>query len=852
MRSALGSQKKGYVFQNYIEQVFHAMTLEEQEFSKEEAISHSHQVHSYIAEIRNQIHTLKKQAREQIRQKQLSNLIGVLDSYEKKFARYVQHILDIQTLNSRLVTESERLQRRVEEYTRHPESGRQIYLAATRAIIGQSNFTHTGSVKHREEATRYFDQLHFTLLTLGENIESDEQKLQVYRIDRAATSFETVFLHFVEQEKSLNEAQQKLREAFLELRQELSRSIAIEFQLANEHVLYLQRLIITIVIVAVLLSLIATLILSKIITQPINLLKQSAQRIVEGDLNTSVKIQSSDEIGDLGILFNHMTHELRSSFHQLEKYRDHLEELVKERTRELEIEISERENTERELQISEKRFRTFFDNSTDPILVANPSTRSFVLANHAMCSLLGYTEQELTSLSVDAIHPKNVLPSIMKTFDEMAIGKGTIAKSVPMLRNDGSTFPAEISSTIIEIGDQQFMLGCFRDISERIAAEEERLKVRKLESVGVLAGGIAHDFNNILAAVLGNVSLLLVLTDKNDKRFKLLKQLETASLRARDLTQQLLTFSKGGEPVKEVASVAQIIKESASFVLRGTNIRCDYLFDRNPWVAEVDAGQISQVIQNIVINAQHSMPDGGVITITCRNVIPTFSQAENLANKRCLEITISDQGCGIEKHLIERIFDPYFTTKTDGSGLGLAITHSIIAKHDGNISVSSSPSKGTTFSILLPAIDTPLEIPPPSVQSNTQISKISGKILIMDDDLQVREITCSLLEHLGFSVITSADGNEAISEYTKSMKTDKPIDLVIMDLTIPGGMGGKETAEKILALDPEAKLIVSSGYSHDPIMANYREFGFQNFLSKPYQLSELQSVLKPMFPTTID
>lgn len=852
MRSALGSQKKGYVFQNYIEQVFHAMTLEEQEFSKEETISHSHQVHSHIAEIRNQILTLKKQAREQIRQEQLSNLLGVLESYEKTFASYVQHILEMQTLSSRLFSESERLLRRVEEYTRHPESGRDIYFAATRAIIAQSDFSHTGSVKHREEVTQYFDQLHSNLLTLTQDIESDDQKLRAYRIDRAATSFETIFLHFVEQEKSLNKAQQKLRETFLELRQELSRSIAIEFQLANEHVVYLQKLIITIAIIAVLLSLIATLILSKIITQPINLLKQSAQRIVEGDLNTSVKIQSSDEIGDLGILFNHMTHELRSSFHQLEKYRDHLEELVKERTRELEIEISERENTERELQVSEKRFRTFFDNSTDPILVANPETRSFVLANRAMCSLLGYTEQELTSLSVNAIHPEDAIPDIMEAFDEMAIGKENIAQSIPMLRKDGSIFPAEISSTLIEIGEQQFMLGCFRDITERIAAEEERLKVRKLESVGVLAGGIAHDFNNILAAVLGNVSLLLVLTEKNDKRFKLLKQLETASLRARDLTQQLLTFSKGGEPVKEVASVAQIIKESSSFVLRGSNIRCDYLFDHDPWVAEVDAGQISQVIQNIVINAQHSMPDGGIITITCRNVIPTLSQAENLVNKRCLEITISDQGSGIEKHLIERIFDPYFTTKTDGSGLGLAITHSIIAKHDGNISVTSSPSKGTTFSILLPAIDTPLAIPPPSVRSDTQISKISGKILIMDDDPQVREITCSLLEHLGFSVITSTDGKQAISEYTKSMKTDKPIDLVIMDLTIPGGMGGKETAERILALDPEAKLIVSSGYSHDPIMANYREFGFQNFLSKPYQLSELQSVLKPLFPSTID
>jgi len=234
--------------------------------------------------------------------------------------------------------------------------------------------------------------------------------------------------------------------------------------------------------------------------------------------------------------------------------------------------------------------------------------------------------------------------------------------------------------------------------------EEEILKVKKLESVGVLAGGIAHDFNNILTAILGNISLALISGNLDEKTRKRLTEAEKASVRAKDLTQQLLTFSKGGEPIRETAPIADLIRDSADFVLHGSNVSCRYLLPDDLWLADVDRGQISQVIQNLIINAKHAMPDGGIIEVEAKNTESLIPPDRALPGpNRYIRITISDHGAGIPANLIDKIFDPYFTTKEKGSGLGLAISHGIITKHDGFISVRSKQGEGTTFTIYLPA-----------------------------------------------------------------------------------------------------------------------------------------------------
>ncbi|MDH5298447.1 MAG: PAS domain S-box protein, partial [Desulfobulbaceae bacterium] len=382
----------------------------------------------------------------------------------------------------------------------------------------------------------------------------------------------------------------------------------------------------------------------------------------------------------------------------------------------------------------------------------------------------------------------------------------------------------------------------FRDVTEEEKREEELLKVKKLESIGVLAGGIAHDFNNILAAILGNISLAMQFVTE-EKTHQLLEQAEKASLRARDLTQQLLTFSKGGEPIKKLAAITEIIRESSQFVLRGSNVRCDYHFAEDLWPVEIDSGQISQVIQNIVINADHAMPEGGVIEVRCENATPEMTK--RLPPNRSgpfIKITIRDEGIGIARSHIDRIFDPYFSTKSKGSGLGLAITHSIIKKHHGHIWVESEPGAGTTFSILLPAAEGQ------TVSARRQGDAIpqgggGQRILVMDDEEMVRQISRQMLSHLGYEVVLARDGAEAIGLYEESMSSGQKIDAIIMDLTIPGGMGGKEAVNRVLTLDRQARVIASSGYSNDPVMANPGEHGFVGAINKPYQLKELLEIL---------
>ena len=381
----------------------------------------------------------------------------------------------------------------------------------------------------------------------------------------------------------------------------------------------------------------------------------------------------------------------------------------------------------------------------------------------------------------------------------------------------------------------------FRDVTEQKKREEELLKIKKLESVGVLAGGIAHDFNNILTAILGNISLADLYIEKEHKAHRLLKEAEKASIRAKDLTQQLLTFSKGGDPVKETASIKEVIIDSADFVLHGGNVSCRYAIGDDLWLVDIDKGQISQVIQNIVINARHAMPEGGSITISCEN-IPDIAKesALSLPHGRYIKITIADTGTGIPEKYLDKIFDPYFTTKHEGSGLGLAITHSIIAKHEGHIAVRSKSGEGTTFTIYLPASAKQISR---DVKVQAPGKAVRAVVLVMDDEEMILDLAKGMLTHFGHEVLQAKDGKEAIAIFREHCHSDYPVDVVIMDLTIPGGMGGEEAVKEILKIDPNARAIVSSGYANDPVMANYRQYGFKAAIGKPFEMARLRETI---------
>ncbi|MCI5158730.1 MAG: response regulator [Candidatus Electrothrix sp. AUS1_2] len=372
--------------------------------------------------------------------------------------------------------------------------------------------------------------------------------------------------------------------------------------------------------------------------------------------------------------------------------------------------------------------------------------------------------------------------------------------------------------------------------------EQERVKMRKLESVGVLAGGIAHDFNNLLSAILGNIELASAGISGDGKISALLADARKATERASKLTYQLLTFSKGGEPIKEKTSLPDLVSESANFVLHGSQVSCEFFFADDLWMIHADSGQISQVIQNIILNAKDAMPNGGRITVRCENV---KDLASGLLLRRpkgnFVRITIQDTGVGIPQDIMDSIFDPYFTTKKKGNGLGLAICHSIIKKHGGHITVHSQPQQGTGFSIYLPAFSVADSA---AAEPQTKEAAVSStRIMVMDDDSMLRTLARSQLTALGHDAVLVKDGAEAISTYQEMQDSEHPVDIVILDLTIPGGMGGKETAQKLLQVDPAAKLIVASGYSNDPVMAEYREYGFRAAVAKPFTLKELRKAI---------
>lgn len=410
-------------------------------------------------------------------------------------------------------------------------------------------------------------------------------------------------------------------------------------------------------------------------------------------------------------------------------------------------------------------------------------------------------------------------------------------------RNDGTVFCALVEGLAERERDDENTLYflAVKDVTERKKNEEDKLKYERMESLGVLAGGIAHDFNNLLTVILGNISLAKMNGLTQDKTLRLLAEAEKACQQSRDLTKQLLTFAKGGNPIKEVISIVQLLKDTVIFAMRGSNVRHELDLPADLWMVEADAGHISQVVNNLVINAQQAMPEGGTVSLRCENKYLTLEDGKPLNIGPYLKITVKDHGVGIHKDKLNRIFDPYFTTKDQGNGLGLATSYSIIKRHDGHISVESEPGLGTAISVYLPAL-------PEMTLSEKKAIETSfpnqGKILVMDDEINIREVIGEMLAHLGCESSFAVDGKEAIRLYREASERGEPYDAVIFDLTIPGGVGGKDAIAEIIKMDPHVKAIVSSGYSNGAIMTDFKKYGFKAVLPKPFSLEELSGTIR--------
>jgi PAS domain S-box-containing protein len=511
-------------------------------------------------------------------------------------------------------------------------------------------------------------------------------------------------------------------------------------------------------------------------------------------------------------------------------------------------EINNRKSVEQALFEEKERLAVTLSSIGDGVIATDTEGR-VVLINRIAERLTGWSHAEAVGKFIEEVffivnvengeRKENPVNKAINANNVVGLESGTV------LITKGREGCRYVSASSSPIRDRDgIIIGVvlvFRDITELKKLEEELLKVQKLESIGVLAGGVAHDFNNLLTSIMGNISLSSLPDISDEKVKQRLFQALKACHKAKDLSTQLLTFSRGGAlENRTVTSLEKVIRETANFTMSGSDIDFNFMVEDKLWSVEIDEGQISQVISNMLINAAQAMTNEGKITIRIENTDARKEKGVPLDEGKYVKTTIADEGIGIPKEYLSRIFDPYFTTKQSGSGLGLSTSYSIIKNHGGYITVESELHVGTKFVIYLPAKGHAVSA---EAKPEQPIKKGRGRVLIMDDKIEVREAAGEMLQHIGYEVEFAKDGSEALKLYKRAKMEGVPFDTVIMDLTVPGGMGGKEAIEKLLVFDPGVKAIVSSGYSSDPILEKYKKYGFKGVLPKPYEMGKLSDVL---------
>jgi len=508
--------------------------------------------------------------------------------------------------------------------------------------------------------------------------------------------------------------------------------------------------------------------------------------------------------------------------------------------------ISERKKAEEDLAAEKERLAVTLRSIGDGVITTDMEGR-VVLLNQVAESQTGWSQEEAFGRSLQEVFcivDEKTRDRCQNPVEKVLLSGKTEILAAPtvLINRDGrERIIADSGAPIRDRnGNMIGVVLVFREITDEQRLSEELLKYEKLKSLGVLAGGIAHDFNNILTGIMGNISLAKMFAQDPEKARKRLDEAEKASYLARELTQQLLTFSRGGAPVKTTASIAEYVQEAVNFALRGSKIKAEFFIPADIWPVDFDQGQFQQVIHNLVINTNQAMPEGGILQVGLQNKTMTAGEGISLPEGSYVQIWFTDQGIGIPKGNLSKVFDPFFTTKPGASGLGLSTVYSIIKRHDGLITADSETGKGATFRLTLPASG---KTPPVRNEASSSLFRGQGRILVMDDEAIVREVLGEMLTRLGFEVQFAQDGAEAVKIYRVAKKIDQPFDLLIMDLTVAGGMGGLEALQQLLEFDPEVRAIASSGYSSDPVMSNFQACGFKGVMAKPYTLEELSRVL---------
>lgn len=514
--------------------------------------------------------------------------------------------------------------------------------------------------------------------------------------------------------------------------------------------------------------------------------------------------------------------------------------------------ITDRIRWEQELHESEEKYRLLVENTND-LICRLRDDGTFLFISGAAFTLFGYTPQEVTGLSgFTLVHPED-RHLLEKTLETATISGMTETVEFRLRCRDGQYKWVEASGKRMpdgQTGDKTITM-VVRDATERKLYESKQIVMSKLESTGILAGGIAHDFNNLLAAILGNIELALEQVPAEGEAADHLAIAEKAAWEAQGLTQQLITFAKGGAPVRKRITLPRLIEENTRFTLRGSPVGCSFSIASDLRPVEADEGQIGQCVRNIVLNAREAMPEGGMLTVAAENVTLSSPAKVSLPDGDYVRISMTDQGEGIPEEVILKVFDPYFSTKqrgdTKGMGLGLTICHSILEKHKGAITVETKANAGTTVHIYLPVSQNTPEDREQPLEGKS--SRGAGRILIMDDEDMLKNLAGKVLRLAGYEVTLASEGDGAVDLFREAADMGRPFDLVLLDLTIPGGMGGEETLKKMRQLDPGIKAVVMSGYADHPVLIDHELYGFQGALVKPFRLPEMRDLFTRLMKT---
>jgi len=590
-------------------------------------------------------------------------------------------------------------------------------------------------------------------------------------------------------------------------------------------------------------------------SRAVSRLRGAMERIDNGDYSTPVKVSGSGEVATLVRDFNRMVDRL-SSTTVSKQLLEASEVRLKAANNELRKEISERERTESALAEEKERLSVTLRSIGDGVITADGEDR-IVLMNNAAERLTGWRQEEAVGFALSQVFSTVGEPSYEQSGNGDGSPQGALWELNPVsqvLIQARDATERIVAQTRTLIRDKEgASLGTvivFRDITDQKRMEEELLKARKLESIGVLAGGIAHDFNNLLAVILGNISFAKMFMGPDDKLANRLVEAENACMRGKDLTYQLLAFARGGGPVRKATDLAAVVRESATATVTEPKISLSFSFPDDLFPLTVDEKQIRQVIERMVSNAQEAMEEGGTLWVSAENVAIGPTSGLTLRQGDYVRISIRDEGPGIAQEDLQRVFDPYFTKKQmgneKGTGLGLSICYSVIKDHGGLITVDSQLGEGTLFHIYLPsaAEEETASFFEDQLPPRTGVAAGKGKLLFMDDDDGVRDVIVEILAHLGYEVFFARDGLEAIQHYEEAVKSGRPFDVVIADLTVRDGMGGKELIEQLHGIDPQVRAIISSGYSNDPVLSDFRKHGFLGVVAKPYRVEELCAVLE--------